>query len=187
MHQFQKQLNKNNTQKGFTLIEMIVSVSIFTVVMFVTVGALLAIADANRKANSLRTTMDNLNFATEAMARNIRTGDSYNCGGIGSDKNCVQGGDDTFTYVDQDGVTTTYRHNESDQTIEIRRGGSGSFSSFTSPEIEIENLTFFVSGVGNDQKQPFVTISIQGTAGLKFDTKTEFSVQTSVSQRRIEG
>lgn len=177
-----KEYDSKDHNGGFTLIEMIVSVSIFTVVMFVTVGSLLAIADANRKANALRTTMDNLNFAMEAMARNIRTGSNYACQGAG---NCPNGGD-SFTYIDQDGVTTTYQHNESDQTIEIKRT-NGEFRSITSPEVRIEDVTFFVTNVGTDQRQPFVTISIQGAAGVKQKILTEFSVQTSVSQRRVEG
>ncbi len=77
------QVSKNWASKsrrfGFTLIEIIVSISIFTVVMLVTMGALLTLNDSSRKAQALRTVIDNLNFAVEDMNRKIRTGDSYHC------------------------------------------------------------------------------------------------------------
>jgi type II secretory pathway pseudopilin PulG len=72
--------NKNKKNNiGFTLVEIIVSVSIFTIVMLVTMGALLTLNDSSRKAQALRTVIDNLNFAVEDMSRKIRTGSFYRC------------------------------------------------------------------------------------------------------------
>ena len=65
--------------RGFTLIEIIVSISIFTVVMLVTMGSLLTLNDSSHKAQALRTVIDNLNFAVEDMNRKIRTGNNYHC------------------------------------------------------------------------------------------------------------
>lgn len=74
-----QKLKIKNYRNGFTLIEIIVSISIFTVVMLVTMGALLTLNDSSRKAQALRTVIDNLNFAVEDMNRKIRTGDIYHC------------------------------------------------------------------------------------------------------------
>lgn len=73
------QSTERKINKGFTLIEIIVAVSIFTIVMLVTMGALLTLNDSSRKAQALRTVIDNLNFAVEDMSRKIRTGDIYRC------------------------------------------------------------------------------------------------------------
>ncbi len=54
---------KHPPSKGFTLIEIIVSVAIFTVVMLISVGAVLNAVNANRKAQSLNTIVNNLNLA----------------------------------------------------------------------------------------------------------------------------
>jgi len=59
-------------KNGFTLIEMLVAVSLFVFVMLIGVGVLLSIIDANRKARALSSVMNNLNFALESMSRNIR-------------------------------------------------------------------------------------------------------------------
>lgn len=70
---------KNKSQKGFTLVEMIVSLGIFSVVAVVALGALMKIMTANQKAQTLQSAMTNINFALEAMSREIRTGYNYNC------------------------------------------------------------------------------------------------------------
>lgn len=73
-----KNLNKYNV--GFTLIEIMVSISIFSIVMLIVIGALIMLNDANKKAQAMRAVVDNLNFAMEDMTRSIRTGGEYKCG-----------------------------------------------------------------------------------------------------------
>ena len=68
-----------NLQKGFTLIEIIVALGIFSVVAVVSLGALVKIIDANRKAQTLQAAMTNLNFALDAVSRELRVGSSYHC------------------------------------------------------------------------------------------------------------
>lgn len=65
--------------QGFTLIEIMISIAIFTIVMTVGVSAVLN-ANAIHKVNqSQRSLMDNLNFVMEDMSRNIRLGSNYFC------------------------------------------------------------------------------------------------------------
>ncbi|MFC1720712.1 PilW family protein [Patescibacteria group bacterium] len=177
---YTKQKNKISNE-GFTLIEMIVAVSLFTIVSLVAIGALISISNANRKVNSLRTTMDNINFAMESMSRDIRTGTNYLCEGVG---NCSGGGDD-LSFEDQSGVTITYRHNDTSKSIQVREG-AGDFVNITSPEVRVENLTFYVVGVGTDNRQPRVLIVIEGTAGLQDKTISTFNLQSTVSQRNLD-
>lgn len=68
-----------NNKKGFTLIEMMVSLAIFSVVAVIAAGALLRIVDSNRKAQSIQSAMSNLNFALESMTRELRQGTKYYC------------------------------------------------------------------------------------------------------------
>jgi len=70
---------KNNQQAGFTLIEMIVSVAIFSVVATITVGALLILIGTNQQLQAEQTVMTNLSFALDSMTREIRTGTNYYC------------------------------------------------------------------------------------------------------------
>ena len=89
-------MRKKIYNKGFTLIELMTAVSIFIVIMTVSMGSILSIFDANRKSRSLKTVMNNLNLALESMSREMRYGRSYNCG-TDSDPNCSGGTLMSFT------------------------------------------------------------------------------------------
>lgn len=68
------------SQSGFTLVEMIVAMAVFSIVMTITVGALLMIIVTNQQLQSERTVMTNLSFALDSMTREIRSGTRYYCG-----------------------------------------------------------------------------------------------------------
>ncbi|MDO8518529.1 MAG: type II secretion system protein, partial [bacterium] len=70
--------------RGFTLVEMLVSVAIFTVVMVIALGALLSLSAASRKVQTINTAVNNLSFAVDSMSRLIRTGLNYHCGASGT-------------------------------------------------------------------------------------------------------
>lgn len=70
---------KKNNSKGFTLLEMIVAVGVFAVLASLSVGSLLMLMGAQKKAASLQSIQDNLRFALEAMSKDIRFGDQYYC------------------------------------------------------------------------------------------------------------
>lgn len=64
---------------GFTLIEMIVSLAVFSVVITIAVGALLSLIAGNQQLQSQQSIMTNLSFALDSMTREIRTGYYYYC------------------------------------------------------------------------------------------------------------
>ncbi len=69
----------SRTQSGFTLIEMMVSLGLFSIVITVAVGALLMLVATNQQLQSEQSVMTNLSFALDSMTREIRTGTSYYC------------------------------------------------------------------------------------------------------------
>lgn len=66
-------------QAGFTIIEMIVSLALFSVVITVSVGALLMLVATNDQLQGEQSVMTNLSFALDSMTREIRTGTEYYC------------------------------------------------------------------------------------------------------------
>ena len=64
-------------RQGFTLIELMVSVSIFAIVTLITSGAFIILADIYRKTQTNRAVMDNLNLAMDTMTLQIREGKNY--------------------------------------------------------------------------------------------------------------
>ena len=105
-------------KKGFTLIEVLVSVSIFSIVMLVATGAVFSIVEANKKTHTLKSVMTNLNFALESMARDMRVGFRYACTSniAVRSADCAEG-DSVFHYkanrdVDGDGLYSTTDDND---------------------------------------------------------------------------
>lgn len=67
---------------GFTLVEIIVSLGIFAVVAVVALGALVKIVAANKKAQTIQASVTNLNFALDAISREMRVGRNYYCSSV---------------------------------------------------------------------------------------------------------
>lgn len=162
--------------RGFTLVEMIVSVAIFSVVMIIAVGALLAVVGANKKAQAMKAVTNNLNFAVESMSRGIRTGYGYSCGEDGCN------GSNIFTFTDQKGRQIIYQHNSANKSI-LRKIDAGSPVAITASEISVERLGFYGSGLGvGDGKHPRVLIQIGGYMDAGKNRET-FDIETMVAER----
>ncbi len=167
---------------GFTLIEMIVSIFIFSIVMVIATGSLVTILGANRKAQAVKAVMNNLNFSLDSMTRAIRVGTNYDCG-VSS---CATSGSTEFMFTSTDGEDITYRLNQATNRIERREGSAGAFYALTAPDVTIERLKFYADGESeSDTNQPRVLIVLSGVAG-DARTQTRFDLQTLVSQRILD-
>lgn len=182
-----------HTQRsGFTLIEMIVSVGLFAAVMLVATGAYLSLISLDRKARATNDLVTNLNFAIDTMEREVRAGNSFACGSGSGTPNCGGTGGTSFTFVNDQGQTVTYRldstHHSIGQCIGAGACTDGTDQALTDPRISVSNLNFYVSGVGTgDGLQPFVVFNVTGT--LTPDSVTgpiTFTIQSSASQRALE-
>ena len=185
-------------RRGFTLIELLVSVSIFAMVMLVATGSVFSIVEANKKTHSLKSVMTNLNFALESIARDTRVGFKYVCTPSDPGSNSCANGGTVFRYkanrdVDGDGVYNASDSNDqieySLQGAQIKKkiyGNVNTETLITTEEIVIESMTFYVVGTNSgDNKQPKVVISIQGYSGTGTN-KSQFNIQTTLSQRAID-
>lgn len=178
---------------------MIVAVGLFAVVMLVSVSALLALVNANRKAQALQAVMNNLNVAVDGMVRSARMGSTYHCGAAGSytlAADCSSG-DTLFAFepfhpgtdsvppwvywyaTDQNGIGRLYKSEDGTLT-----GGVP----VTAPEVAIESATFYVIGSTRaDSTQPKVLMIIKGSAGgTKITTQSTFHIQATAVQRILD-
>lgn len=182
------------SEKGFSLVEMMVSVSLFAIIMLVAVGALLALVDANRKARTLESVMNNLNISLDSMVRAARMGTHYNCNGSGipgaAGADCANG-DDLFSFAPY-GSDSTQQNERAVYFIQGGRiyrslnGGTNSIP-ITAPEISIEELTFYVIGTQpGDITQPKVVVVVKGSAGNDEKTRTTFYIQATAVQRALD-
>ncbi len=178
-------------EKGFTLVEILVAVGIFAVIVMMSLGALANIFDANRKSQSLKTIMTNLNFAVEIMTREMRFGTNYHCGTSGTltlAQNCSSG-DSFISFRSSTGTQNVYRLNTETHQLEKSEDGGNNYLGITAPEINIQALSFFVLGAGqgaSSGNQPKIIVLIRGYAGSKATSQSSFSLETTVSQRVLD-
>jgi type II secretory pathway pseudopilin PulG len=167
-------MKKKDYTKGFTIVEMLVSVGVFVVVITTLMTAFLNINDLQKRAENLRTVNDNISFSAETMMREIRAGSNYQVSPDGT----------TLTITNVLGGNTTYRLNN--ERIEVSTGGAP-YLNLTAPEIKITKLYFLVRGQAvGDNLQPMVTIIIKGLAGETARVEKILNIQTTVSQRKMD-
>ncbi len=176
---------KKNLVWGFTLIELMVAVTIFSLVVVMSLGAVVSILNANRKSQSLESVMSNLNFTLESMSRDLRYGTNYSCGVVSSTPRDCQSGEGDVTVLSDRGLgNVTYLLDSNHQIIRTT-SSTGVTVPITAPEVKINNLKFYVTGSDPastpDTNQPKIRIIIQGTAGTR--NPSSFNIQTTVSQR----
>lgn len=159
--------------KGYTLIELIVAIGLFSIVMTLAAGAYLLMISVNRETQAAASGIDNLSFATEVMLRTIRTGTNYSCGG----GDCASGGT-SFSVTDSNGAVQTFTKTGS----AITQNGA----SLTDPSVIISSLTFYVDGTRaapGDYLQPYATISISGTVAIGPGKTKAFTLETGAAMR----
>lgn len=184
---------------GFTLIEIMVSVTIFSVVMLISMGAILAVLDSNRKSQAIRSVMDNLNYTLDDMTRAIRFGTNYHCdatvGDITTPRDCQPLGSssDSMSVLSSDLRQMTFKLVTVNGIGRIIKIVDGTTYYLTSPDTSITRLAFRVygsypfSGAGTtDQLQPEVIVVVSGYAGTKANIKSSFSLETTLSQRKFD-
>jgi prepilin-type N-terminal cleavage/methylation domain-containing protein len=149
--------------KGYTLVELMVSVGLFAIIMLLASGAYLMMITLNQQAQALSTGIDSLSFAIETMTRNIRTGSNYSCGAFGGDCTSYPG-ENSFSFVDQSGAQVTYSLSG---TSLLQKVGTTNPIELTDSSVTITSLAFYAYGTqpfgSGDTTQSRVTIIISGT------------------------
>lgn len=189
------------TNAGFSLVELLVSLSLFTIVLTMAVGSLLVLIDANAKAQNMQQVMTNLSFALDNIAREVRTGRGLYCSSSDIDpdldpeatNDCTSG---TYLSIVEGGESLTsgetsaritFRYDEDQQSID-RRVADGPWYAITSANVTITDMFFYVadSTVDGDDKQANVTIYISGHAGGLPTVDASFEVETTVARRVLD-
>lgn len=199
---------------GFTLVEVMISIGLFTVVMVIGIGAILGVNSTHRKTQSMRSVVDNLSFIMEDMARSMRLGDYLVCDEdqltpigaleVGNPQNRENGencksisfepywnyspNDDENQIIyfinESNGIGTIFKKTET-------MGWSEPMIAITPAEIDIDTdkSGFWVTGALKETEsiptQPKVTIVLVGTVRLG-NAVTEFNLETTVSQRLLD-
>lgn len=172
---------KHETQKekyeaGFSLFETLVTILIFSLIFMIIGGAFVSSLAIQRRAFNLQAIEENVNFAMEAMAKEIRVSDIRS-----QDTSCPSAPASTITAIHPVNGTVIYSLNGT----AIQRSVNGVASNITSNTIEVTRFNFCISGsTVDDRQQPRITI-ITSVRSAKLSQRTTIDVQTTLSQRLL--
>lgn len=201
---------KSGHKKGFTLIETLVSLGIFSIVVVTATGVILSIITASKRNQSINTVVNNLNYSVDSMVRDINTGYRYRCNYDGSyavedfkltPSTCNTSSIDNITLISTiTGVEQIVKYKfitsiESpgyiEKTVYTPNGlniESTNYALTDIKNIDITNLAFTVTNpptLISDQVagQPSVFVVIKGTAKINQINISDFFIQMFISQR----
>lgn len=165
--------------KGYTLIELMVSVGLFAIIMLLASGSYLMMIGLNRQVQGISTGINNLSFALETMTRTIRTGTHYSCDAdvrTGAGFDCSSG--TSFFVTNSNGVRVRYdalSYAINQNNIPLTDSSS----------VQITSLTFTAIGTAqSDNTQPQVIITVSGTVPGKIPQS--FTIKTSATMRSLD-
>lgn len=190
-------------RQGFTLIEMLVAVSLFSVVATITTGSILVLINNNTQNQSEQSVLGALTMAFDSMTREIRTGTYYFCNnsnfpnlgnmGVASVADCSNGGRglafrESTRRLTQGSQNDRIAFYFNDGTI-YRKISNTLAESIIPDNIEITDFSFIVTGTDtlfddSDTAQPMVTIIAE--ARERGTDNPPLVVQTTVTQRILD-
>lgn len=177
--------------KGYTLIEVVVSVAVFGIIVAGPTGLFVLSLRNQNMTLALGETIDNTSHAVEYMSRAIRMARkdaSGVCVSSGYNYENPSGDTSVIRFLNYNGLCQEFSLN--DQRILAKTSsdsssdnlGSGSY--LTSDDLEITNFQFHLRGESQgDNVQPRVTIVFHIA---KNNDLPGINVQTTVSQRNLD-
>ncbi len=183
---------------GFTLVELIVSIAVFSILVLAAVDVMMSVFRAQAKAIALKDVLDNARFSLELISREIRTGSNMAYTTV-QPLNCPRNGLQ-FTSYNQGSPQERFYYWEDtdgdsvrDALMRVAMPTAGSVDcntvppqQFTSEEIILQNWTVGLSGnrVGPTDGQPRITLGfIMHTRDPRLGSDSIVKLQTTVTQR----
>ncbi len=207
---------KNKKNNGFTIIETMISVSLFVIITTLGMGTLLNAHAVYKKSQDMRSIIDSLNFVMEDMSRNIRTGYNYHCkisgesipsstdSSLSAPKNCANGWALVFEYAYGDNtendIPTPDPVDYNDQWVyyisvdgklfksTVGPYAEDSFTQLTPDEIFIDPATSFFTVEGAENTDTLQPmVTIRLVGTITYkNVVSPFTLETSVSQRILD-
>ena len=183
-------------KNGYTLIEVLVAVGIFTIIIAAPTGFFVGSLKGQLKALASQKLLDNTSYCLEYISRSLRMAKKDLTGA------CVERGSNyenpaknisRIRFLNYQGYCQEFSlsggqlgkresPNESEENL-------GEFLPLTSDDLEIISLKFQLSGQSQDDTdQPRVTLflKIKGAKGQKPELRPEINIQTTISQRDLD-
>jgi len=166
--------------KGFTLVELLVSLGVFMIIITIVVGGFVRALRTNRQASNLIAVNSNIAIVLESMAREIRTAYGFSVFSDCSDQSSgsSSGSSSCLQYTNSSGNIIFY--NLVDGSV-LRFDQNPSGEKVTDNSVNVKSLRFSVSGAINLPKRITISLSISPKESGVDGAQT--TIQATVSSR----
>jgi prepilin-type N-terminal cleavage/methylation domain-containing protein len=190
MKKFMRKHNYNKS--GFSLIEMLLAISIFIIIILSATRIFQLVIQGQRQAIATYHVQENLKYFFEVMSKEVRMAT------MDTNQECYPFDVSSKLYVSQnnhlffknfDGQCVEYfiENDNGINRFKIKRNGKSAY--ITTSSININSLKFYIkqSTVGEMQtKQPSITVNIKAEAIAAEIDKSEMTLQTTITSRYYE-
>jgi prepilin-type N-terminal cleavage/methylation domain-containing protein len=166
-------MNNKATKRiqGFSLLEILVVVTVFSILAILTTQAVLLTLRGSKKSESLTKVRGNIDYSLAVIERNIRNAESI--------EECPNPDPSTISYLDENGVSTSF------SCASDAEGGyiASASGRLTSSEVDVTSCSFVCEDVGGGTN-PAVTISISAQdANLSAMEGGDITISTKIFLR----
>lgn len=137
----EKKISQVKHQLGFTLLEMLVAISVFVIITTIALGIYASIMRANKKSILLTRLQRDAQVIMVAISKKIRQSQvNYTYYTLPIADSVEQ-----LAIIDADGVKYVYQLNQDEDTIQIKTGEEGEFEDIPAGDVAITDLDFYIS------------------------------------------
>jgi len=185
---------KRSSHKGYTLIEILVGISVFLILIAASVEFFVSSLETQQKALLSQRLLDNVSYTLEYMGRALRMAqkDTGNICGIGAGKNyaTTTTGSGGIRFLNYRGECWEfYRSTNTASVRSLIVSISGATSTLTSEFLDVVSFKIASSGwAPGDAFQPKVTIFLEAKMikNKKPELQPTIKIQTTISQRNLD-
>ena len=180
---------------GFSLLEMLVAIGIFSIIMLVAIGIMINVVAIQHKSVALQQIQDNARFSLELMTKEMRTGHDFTLTTI-----CNPSSGQEIKFISTSAESGTkerayflwgekiYRFIGALAAVNCFSDPSTDAKQFTSDDVKVDSLHFDLRGAsgGSNQclGQPLITIAIKlHGADVRYGSDSVMNLQATVAQR----
>lgn len=164
-------MNKKESEKGFTLLEMLVAMSVFIIVATIATGVFTFSLRSHLRVIQNQAATEDLRFALEKMARAIRVSTVTSSDGSASDLQI------------QHPLLGDITYNHSVATGAILENGSP----LTGEKVRVTKLLFVVDGKTDPNRQTRITIVMDAESPIaRPEAETQLKLSTTISPRFLQ-
>lgn len=211
MKEIFKKINIQKNQNGFTLVELMVATTIFSIITLGSLSILSAAEKVYKRTSASRLAIDNINMVMDFISREIKFGKEYRCANVtGNFKNADL---DNYNFLSQlrviDGecnaISVIPQENPSSRIVfysdlenhsinvasYVKNNSTNVYSkiediTLTSLDFVVDNFSFRLLGLSNnDYLQPRVEIYLSGILNVLYDSKTKETIVSSMSAQTV--